>query len=344
MRPLILLFCLGLLYSCGNKPDRPDTGNIHVALKTLRYEQGLFSLDTNQFAPGLGKLSASYPGFQEDFLYRILNADPGWTEEVSGDYVKAFVQAYRPVYDSAEMIFSDFSGYEAEIREALKLCKYYFPEYKTPSKIITYIGPIDGYGDILADDALLVGLHHHLGKNYSAYLSSWIGQTYPKYITDRFEPSTISVNCVHNLINDLFPEEKGKGDDWQGAGQSLINIMIEKGKRLYLAGRMLPDKKEHLLIGYSEAQMKDCYLHERVIWDLFTKNNLLQTTDMNIIKNYIGESPKTQELGETAPGNIGSFAGWQIIKKFMSENEKTSLKDLMKTDPEIIFKEAKYKP
>ena len=78
--------------------------------------------------------------------------------------------------------------------------------------------------------------------------------------------------------------------------------------------------------------------------DLFVQNNLLQTIDNNVIKNYIGDGPKTQELGEASPGNIGSFAGWQIIKKYMQKNPKTGLKELMAIDAETIFAEAKYKP
>ena len=66
--------------------------------------------------------------------------------------------------------------------------------------------------------------------------------------------------------------------------------------------------------------------------------------DKNIIKNYLGESPKTPELGEGAPGNIGAFAGWQIVKKYMRQNPGISLPQLMNTDTEQIFQEAKYKP
>ena len=43
--------------------------------------------------------------------------------------------------------------------------------------------------------------------------------------------------------------------------------------------------------------MTGMYDHERAVWDLFVKNNLLQTIDNNIIKNYIAEGPKTQGIG-----------------------------------------------
>ena len=61
-------------------------------------------------------------------------------------------------------------------------------------------------------------------------------------------------------------------------------------------------------------------------------------------QNYIQESPKTQELGEAAPGKIGVFVGWQIVKKYMNEHSDCSLKKLMETDAEKIMQEAKYKP
>jgi uncharacterized protein YjaZ len=53
---------------------------------------------------------------------------------------------------------------------------------------------------------------------------------------------------------------------------------------------------------------------------------------------------KNTGTGEASPGNIGSFAGWQIVKKYMQKNEKISLQELMLTDAETIFQSAKYKP
>jgi uncharacterized protein YjaZ len=49
-------------------------------------------------------------------------------------------------------------------------------------------------------------------------------------------------------------------------------------------------------------------------------------------------------LGEGAPGNIGSFCGWQIVKKFAKKNQNLTLQQLMDTDPEMILQLAKYKP
>ena len=90
--------------------------------------------------------------------------------------------------------------------------------------------------------------------------------------------------------------------------------------------------------------MKDSYKNEAVIWDFFLNNDLLNKTDQNIVKNYIGESPKTQELGEDAPGNIGTFSGLQIVKKYMEKFPETTLYELMKMDAREIYNKSKYKP
>ncbi len=336
MRFLLIGFvCSTLFFSCKSK-NVPDVSNIKVELSTQRFERDFFAADTNQLDVSMYKVIAKYPSFGENFLTTILNVDPKWTGDTAVNYVKGFISAYQPVFDSSQKVFADFSPYEKEIRKALQFTKYYFPEYKVPSKIITYIGPLDGYGDILDEDALIVGLHQHLGKMFSMYASPWVRETYPDYISARFEPDYIPVNCMKNIVSDLYPETQ---DD-----KSLVVQMVEKGKRLYLLQQLLPDTKEYMLIGYTEKQWQQSVERERVIWDLFVQNNFLQSTDYNIIKNYIGESPKTQELGEAAPGNIGSFCGWRIVDKYMAKKPEITLPQLMAMDAEQLFQEAKYKP
>ncbi len=335
MRLIISLLLVSLFFSCDQNKG-PDVSDIKIDIVTYRFEKDLFSLDTNNLAPQLDTLIGLYPSFGENFISTILNTDPRWPADSATLYVKGFITAYRNVYDSAKKVFSDFSRHEKEIKRGLQYLKYYFPAYKSPHQIITYIGPMDGYGDILSEEAFIIGLHHHLGKNFSMYTQPFVQEVYAGYISNRFEPDHISINCMKNIVMDMYPE---KNED-----QSFVIQMVEKGKKLFFLAKLLPAVPENKLIGYTEEQMKACYKNEARIWELFIKNDLLQTIDNNIIKNYIGEGPKTQELGDDSPGNIGSFAGWQIIKKFMDKNPKTTLPELMKIPAETIFEKAKYKP
>ena len=332
----VFLLAAMLIFSCTNADKTPNVSNIKVELSTSRFEKDVFTIDSSNYTANLDIVIAKYPGFGENFLATILNTDPTWSTDSAADYVHGFTTAYRHVYDTTQIVFKDFTPYEKEIKQGLQFVKYYFPAYKDRKRLITYIGPIDGYGDILTDDAILVGLQHHLGKNFSLYQSTFVQETYPEYISNRFEPAYIAVNCMKNIVNDLYPE---KMDD-----KPLVQQMVEKGKRLYILSKLLPKTEEYKLIGYTNEQLKAVYEHEAAVWDLFVQNGFLQTIDNNIIKNYIGEGPKTQELGDASPGNIGSFAGWQIVKKFMGKNSKMSLTELMTTDAETIFQQAKYKP
>ncbi|MEJ7609557.1 MAG: hypothetical protein WKF88_00100 [Ferruginibacter sp.] len=336
MRLIISLIAVAVFFSCNNKKDTPDVTAIPAPLKTYRFEKAFFALDTNNIMPQTDRLIAQYPSFGENFLSSILGLDPKLPADTIALYLKGFLIYNRNVYDTAEKLFSDFSPYEKQIKQALQFVKFYFPAYKVPTTIITYIGPADGYGDILDDDAFIIGLQAHLGKDFPLYKTSVVEETYPGYITARFTPDYIAVNCMKNIVTDLYPE---RSED-----KRLIMQMIEKGKRLYLLRKFLPGTEEYRLIGYTNEQMKDAYTHEPVIWNLFTQNNLLQVTDNNLIKNYVSEGPKTQELGENAPGNIGSFAGWQIVKKYMAKNPGIQPDSLMRTDNETVFREAKYKP
>lgn len=335
-RIAVLLAVVMALASCKNNNKIPDVSNIKVDIQTHRFEKELFGGDSSNFAARLDQLEAKYPSFGENFITTILNCDPKWPADSTSSYVSGFVNAYKNVYDTANIVFKDFSPYEKEVKQALQFLKYYFPKYRAPQQIITYIGPLDGYGDILADDAFIVGLHHHLGQNFSLYHSALVQETYPAYLSQRFTPDYIAVNCMKNVVLDMYPENMEE--------KPLVQQMVEKGKRLYLLSKLLPYTDEYKLIGYTKDQLEGAYKHEASIWNLFVQNNILQTIDNNIIKNYVTEGPKTQELGEASPGNIGSFAGWQIVKKYMGKNPEITLPQLMATDPEKIFQEAKYKP
>jgi len=336
MRSFIVAFILcSFLFACSSKKN-PDVSNIKIDITTQRFEKDFFDTSTSNLLIYLKQINSNNPSFVQTYLSQILTVDPQWPADTTAAYVNGFIKTYRPVYDSAEKLFNDFSPYEKEIKKGLQYVKYYFPNYKLPQQIITYIGPADGVGDAITKDALIIGLQVHLGKNNPLYKTTFVQETYPEYVSQRFEPGYIVVNCMKNIVEDLYPEKSEE--------KPLVNQMIENGKRLYILSKLLPETEEYKIMGYTEDQMKDSYKHEAVIWDLFIKNSFLQVTDKNIIKNYVAESPKTQELGEGAPGNIGSFTGWQIVKKYMQKKPETTLQELINLDTEIIFQEAKYKP
>lgn len=324
-----------LLFSCKNN-DIPDVSNVKVNLKVLRFEKDFFAIDTANVMNELQRLRIKYPAFINDFTNQILGFDYKTPADSLTKYISLFIRDYRFVKDSADKLFADFDPQVKEIKKGLQFVKYYFPGYVVPYQVITFIGPFDGYSDVLTSDAFAIGLQLHMGSDFSFYKSDISRDIFPEYISRKFTPEYIPVNCIKNIVDDMYPDKS--------LGRPLIEQMVEKGKRLYLLDKFMPHTAEHLKIGYSEVQLKDSYEHEAMIWDFFLTNNLLNNADQNIVKNYIGESPKTQELGEGSPGNIGSFSGWQIVKKYMEKKPETTLDVLMKLPAREIYQGSKYKP
>jgi hypothetical protein len=341
----LLLFVLTIFIgACGNNSG-PDVSDININLQTQRFEQDFFALDTTAFEQSLTKLNEKYPLFFPDFVEKVLGLPPlraGMPE--TSEMLKKFLSDYRPVKDSADKVFNDFEKYNRETIEGLKHVKHYFPAYKTPEKLITFIGPMDayfeastgGYGDALTTNALIVGLQLHLGSRFSMYTSEMGQSLYPAYISRKFAPEYIPVNCIKNVIDDMYPENT--------TGKSLVEKMVEKGKRLYVLNKLMPETPDTLKIGYTDKQLKGCYENEGLIWNFILTNSLAYNTDPSVIKGYIGEAPNTPELGEGSPGYIALFLGQRIVEKFMEKNDGMQLDSLMRMDPRTIFEQSKYRP
>ena len=331
-----VLLVLFSLYGCRNK-NIPDVSDINISLEAQRFEKDFFAIDTGDIYTSLLQLRQQYPIFLQDFLQNILELPPVTDTSLEVQYViRRFINDYRPVKDSADKLISNFDKTENEIKQGLQFVKYYFPDYRVPEKIITFIGPMEGYSDVITSNALAIGLQLHLGKDYSLY-NSEIGQSvFPTYISRRFTQETIPVNCMNNVINDIAPENT--------TGKALVELMVEKGKRLYVLDKIMPYTPDTLKIGYTASQLQGCRDNEGKIWNFFLVNSLVYTNEPDLINGYMGDAPHTPELGEGSPGAIGWFVGWQIVKKYMDMHKELSLYELLKTPPQKIFEESKYKP
>lgn len=338
---MALLLAGWMLAACGDKRQVPDVSGIKVQLQVLRFEQDLFNMDTTDMNRSMDQLSRKYPLFLGDMLGNVLGLP---RSDSALPILKSFIASYRPVYMATQAAFKDFSSYQQAIEKGLQFTAHYFPEYKLPQQLITFIGPMDAlftgstasYGDVMTQSGPAIGLQLHLGMNsdvYKAGLES--GITYA-YQVRRYTPETIPVNVMKNIVDDMFP--------YKADGAALIEQMIEKGKRLYVLDQLMPYTADSLKIGYTKAQLELCDEHEADIWNFFVKNELVYSIEPTINKEYIEDGPKTQVLGEGVPGYLGLYVGWQIVKTWMKKQGKLPMQELMRKDARALFNEAGYKP
>ncbi|MFT4017133.1 MAG: hypothetical protein QM668_09245 [Agriterribacter sp.] len=330
--------------SCKDGKQTPDVSGIKVNLQTQRFEKDFFSIDTNNVPASFPLLQRKYPVFFADFIQNILGlsvAEDGSKAEAA---IKLFLRDYHIVKDTADKVFADFSKIENEVKQGIRFAKHYFPAYHAPEKIITFIGPLDAIfqtptgktGDVITQDALAVGLQLHLGSEASLYQSQAAQSLFPKYVSAKFSPQYIPVNCLKNIVDDIYPPNPND--------KTLLDFCIDKGKRLYLLDKFMPETPDTLKIGYTANQLTGCYKNEGLIWSFLIQNNLLYNSDFLRIQSYVEEGPQTQELGEGSPGQISLFVGWQIVKKYMEKHPDTTLDALLKLDAKQILAESKYKP
>lgn len=337
MYKLITIFCIvATLVSCKHSNRKtPDISKINAPLQVIRFERDVFANNAPIDAK-MNNLDQKYGSFTKDYLFNIVGISP--SKDSILRVLPLFIDSYRAVYDSVQITFSDekLNKDLEPLKKALQLTKYYFPQYKTPAKLFTFVGPLDGYGCIMTSSGLAVGLQLYLGKDFPAYHTEYVQQVYPNYISRRFEPEYIPVNCVRNIVEDIFVDEP--------KSLPLVEQMIDAGKKLYIMDYLLPDLDESFILGYTKEQAKGCIQNEATIWNFFLQNNLLYSTDAESVRDYLNDGPNTPALGDNVPGNIGQFVGLQIVKKWMNEHTQTSFPDLVKTSSAEIFKQSKYKP
>ncbi len=62
-------------------------------------------------------------------------------------------------------------------------------------------------------------------------------------------------------------------------------------------------------------------------------------------KSLISIAPHSAGMPEEAPGQVGNWMGWQIVKAYMKRHPETTLPELIKMkDVQEILTKSRYKP
>lgn len=340
---ILLLFPLLVLISCASGPDAPDVSGIKADVEIKRFDRDFFSIDTQHVMQSMAALEEKYPGFLPLYLEYFSPIDflvRNHGKPVD-EAIKEYYAAIKPLYDSVAKKFPSTGNLEKELEQNFRYVKHYFPEFKIPAVVTTVESlnpenPMEIWGTTYYRDTLIISLQMFLGKDFSVYDPA----QYPEYLRRRFDPAYMVANSMRAIANELYPEKIETG--------SLLEQMLEKGKRLYLLKKLLPYTADTLLTGYSAQQMDWVKKNEGNIWGYINQNENLYTTEQPVIQTYIGEAPFTATLphnnqGGGAPGNLGPWIGMRIIETYAQQHE-AGLHEILKTPARKIFQETKYRP
>jgi hypothetical protein len=331
----LAVFFLTTLLACGsgNNRNSPDVSAIKVAVNIQRFDRDLFALDTSNLEAGMLKLRQQYPALWQLFAENIIHdqTNPAETPEqaVSG-FIK--VREVRALYDTVQEVYGDLRWLEKDLSQMFRYYKFYFPQKPVPQVatiVSEYAVDVFTYGDSLCG----IGLDLFLGENYPAYNP----EIFPAYIRRQFQREYISTRLAKALAQNVFGEIP--------PGNRLLDMMLYNGKMLYIVDCLLPEVADSMKMGYTQAQIEGCVANEAAVWARLLTQNLLYSSDFEDFKKLVTPSPNAPVVFQEAPGEVGNWMGWQIVKAYMKRYPETTMDALLKMqDAQKFLEQAKYKP
>lgn len=336
-RQIYLIFLICLFITACNNEQGPEVSHIKVNTSIERFDKELLALTPNQVSIKAPRLKQKYGHFYADYMENMLGVGPV-TDTAYYPQLRAVLnnKDYKELAAEINKTFPDMTQQETGIQEAFRYIKYYYPQTKFP-RVITFFSGFSVQTPV-GNDYIGIGLDMFLGRSSKFYPA--LVQSIPQYISRRFTPENITPRVIEGLIReDLFPDKD--------ADRSLLSKMIYHGKVLYMMDKVLPNVSDSLKIGYSADQMKWAEEFKPDVWAYFLENNLLYETDYMKMQKYLTDAPFTPGIGQdskSAP-KLGVYTGWQIVRKYMEQNPKITLPQLMaEADPQKILNGSKYKP
>lgn len=314
------------------QPPTPDVSNIQVQSTVRRFDRAMFSMDTVRFAESMQALELQFPAFLPFFVKEVAH-DPSQPQETPQQALYGFVTApqVRRLNDSCQAAFPDMSVLQKDLKPLLQYYKYYFPQRKEP---VTITAVTEFIGDVFMvnDTTMMLGLDMFLGENFEGYNPD----IFPQYLRKQFVPGQIIVKYAFELANSAIPAP---------AKDQILDHIVRNGKVLYIMDCLLPTVPDSIKMGYTTEQWKGCYANEQEIWarllDMKVLYEPLNTKNMKIVT----AGPSTDNVFQEAPGQVGNWIGWQIVKAYMKRQPDTKLPDLAKlNDAQMFVEKAKYKP
>ncbi|MBC7850833.1 MAG: gliding motility lipoprotein GldB [Chitinophagaceae bacterium] len=330
----VVIFCWLLLLACDGKKEVqcafiPETSSIKIDVSLTSLEDSLLSISSKKELVGFFN---RHQVLREVFFNRA--AYPNDSVFINALYEKFTNPHLDTLLMETHRVFGNGSELRSEFEKAFVNMKYYYPQIGT-RKIQTIITGLEGGSDLFVSDSLvIVGLDYFLGDNAKYRPNEMPQYMLRRYTKDFIVPSVVLLTGIDSRINKINTEDR-----------TVLADMIAYGKAYYFTKQMIPCMPDSVLIGYTKKEMEGCYKFESLIWSRFVEDEVLFATSHIVKQKYIAERPKTIEVGEECPGRIGTWVGWQIVKKYMETHPDATLQQLMNMqNASQLFKESGYKP
>jgi hypothetical protein len=305
----------------------PIKKQLSVSIK--RYEKDIFTIPIDSLSAGIQKLYGEYP---EELIEKDV-----WHHPEMIKMLKEYLEdpVIQDIYTETMKVFPNLDELTSQLTDALTYYQYYFPKATIPH-FYTLVSGIDIYSPtvLLVNNNILIHLDMYLGFDCNWYNKI---PNIPKYISEKFDKKYLPIDCFKKaLIYQHLPDKKNI---------SLLDYMIEEGKKLYFTELMFPNAPEQDIIGYSDEKFKWAEKYQYDVWNYIINHDELFSKSDKVISVYIDESPFTKVFQNSSPGRLGAFIGWKLIKSYMNNNPNITLNEMINhVDSKDLLNQSRYKP
>lgn len=309
-------FIAVLAFSCKKSDNsEKEIAAIPVSFELKRFDEAFANASPEQ----LPQLKAAFPYFfPEQFN------DSVWINRMQDSLQQELLNEVQKAFPSVE-------NEKEELKQLFQHAKYYFPDFKEPT-VISLTSDVDYNNRVIyADSLLLIALDNYLGPGHRFY------NGIQQYLKKNFTPEMIAVDAAGQIARSRmqYPNDR-----------TLLGQMILHGKELYLKDLLIPFKTDAQKMGYTPKEIEWAIANEGEIWRYFIENNLLYDTSLKTQERFVREAPFSKfylELDNEAPGRLGQFMGWQIVRAYMLNNN-VPLQQMLNAPADEIFKKSRFKP
>jgi hypothetical protein len=323
------VFVLFFLTSCHRRqvkvPVVPKDKLPEVHVQIHRYGKTLFSLPLKNFQEGLKKIKPEFLPF--------LNADLDDTTHVNQLYRYVTDTQILYVYHQTMKKFPELGKEEKALSLAFAHLKYYFPYYSLP-QVYSYVSDLYYEQPVMKQgNTVVIALDDYLGSRFPLYSDLNI----PLYHRRCMVKQEIVPDVMRTIYQtDFYKDYRPK---------TLLDHMLEEGKKLYFLDAMLPQVPDTLKICYTAKQLAWMEKNRKEVWAVIVRNRFLFSTDYLLIKKMTQPGPFSDGFSHDSPPAMAAWFGWQMVRRYMQEHPQTTLEELFKKkDAQQFLDDSGYKP
>lgn len=308
-----------VLSACRSGEQKDES--LQTSVKVLRYDRLQYEATVMNSVSALQKMNIDCPQATKLLIEDVLGigsvAEPDINDRLCAYYSDSLLVR---LMDDVQEKFKDLSGIEADLIKGFRNLKREVPAIPVP-RIYSQISALN-QSVVVGDSLLGFSLDKYLGQDYPLYKRYY----YP-FQRRSMVPERIVPDCFTFYLLSLSPFP------WEEGHRTLFDFMMYRGKIAWTVEHILQsDGSGRLTLGYTREELNWCRKYMDALWKEMAEKEHLASTDPMLIRSYTSGEQTLTFNGEKMPPCIGIWLGMQLVDKYMKNNQRLTLKDLLGKD------------